>query len=129
MSFAALLTHRVAIVSARETGAEDEYGRPVTIPHTVVDVAAAIQPKTAREMAAISEAGAALGDWTIYTLPRAINAGEHIVHDSSDCPVPESADIPDARFELVGVRNAAGLGHHLELDAKLVGPIAGVAGS
>ena len=38
-------------------------------------------------------------------------------------------DYPTARFEVTGVRNAAGRGHHLEVDARLIGVATGVEGS
>lgn len=123
------LTHIVHLVRDVDAGSDDEYGQPVTVEEVGEDFRAAIQPKTAREIALISQAGAAIGDWTIFLLPRVVTPADKVIHESSACPVREGADLPDATFELTGVRNAAGLGHHLELDARLVGSPVGVAGS
>lgn len=130
MSFRSLLRHVVHIERDVDSGTEDDYGQSVTVPSVGEDFRAAIQPKSIREVALLSQAGATVGDWTIYALPRQVSTGDRIVHESSTCPVPETADLPDATFELSGIRNAAGLGHHLEIDARLTGSAsAGVAGS
>jgi hypothetical protein len=123
------LNHVVHLERDETTGTEDDYGHAVTAPATGEDFRANIQPKSAREVALLSQAGAAIGDWTIFTLPRLIVPADKVIHDSSTCPVAEAADLPDATFELTGVRNAAGLGHHLEIDARLVGSPTAVAGS
>ncbi len=123
------LTHVVHLVRDVTTGTDDEYGQPTTTLDVGEDFRAAIQPKSAREIALISQAGAAIGDWTIFLLPRVVTPADKVIHESEVCPVREEADLPDATFELTGVRNAAGLGHHLELDARLIGSPVGVAGS
>jgi hypothetical protein len=124
-----LLNHVVHLERDVDTGDEDEYGHATTAPSIGQDFRAAIQPKSAREVALLSQAGADIADWTIYLLPRDVDTADKIVHVSADCPVREAADLPDATFELSGIRNAAGLGHHLEADARLVGNAAVVAGS
>jgi hypothetical protein len=123
------LNHVVHLERDVDSGTEDEYGHSTTIPSVGEDFRASIQPKSAREVALISQAGAPIGDWTIFLLPRDVDTADKIVHDSSTCPIREAADLPDATFELTGVRNAAGVGHHLEVDARLVGTVAAVAGS
>lgn len=129
MSLQSLLTHTVTIQRFSSSGNpanDDEYGQPVRTPSTLATVKAAIQPKSDREIALTTQAGAALSDYRIYLMPRDITTADAIVHDARDCPM--RPDLPDARFELVGVPDAAGLGHHLEVDAKLVEAV-GVAGS
>jgi hypothetical protein len=84
-------------------------------------VRAAIQPRRRggdREAPLVSEAGVTLSDHVIYMRPTDITTADAIEHDASVCPVLN--DLPTCRFEIVGVPNAAGLGHHLEIDAKLV---------
>lgn len=119
MSFAALLKHVVRIERQVDTGDEDEYLQPVREPELSDPIRAAIQPKNAREVALLSQAGAEVSDHTIYLRPVHLTAADAIVHDASDCPV--EPDIGDVTFQISGIRNASGLGHHLEVDARLVG--------
>ena len=88
---------------------------------------AALQPKDAREMALVSQAGAGVGDWTIFTFPIDLEGADAIWHDQGDCPMTD--DLPHLRFEITGIRNAAGLGHHLEIDARAVQGTQDVTGS
>ena len=124
MSIDRFLTHRVSIVRRVATLDDadalirDDYGHVVTATSTVTGVAVSIQPRSAREVADISQAGAALSDHRIYMLPRDIGTSDVIVHDASDCPM--RTDIPDGRYEIVGVPDAAGAGHHIEIAARLV---------
>lgn len=123
------LTHTVTIEPSTFDGVpgnDDEYGQPDRVPGTPVTVKAAIQPKSDQEIALTTQAGGALADYRIYLLPMSLTTSAAIVHDAQDCPM--RPDLPDARFEIIGVPDAAGLGHHLEVDAKLVQSV-GVAGS
>lgn len=129
MSFDSLLTHTVHIERDADSGAEDDYGHAVTVPETGEDFMAAIQPRTAQEMALVTGSGAPASDHTIFMRPRLLSEADKIVHDSSDCAMPDGADFGDVIFEIKGIRNAVGLGHHLEVDAHLVGASPGVAGS
>jgi len=129
VSFASLLDHTVAIHRDRATTSDDDYGQPVTALEVGELFPAAIQPKGVREVALISQAGAPIGDYTIYCRPRLVVAADAIVHATALCPKPDAEDLPTVRFEVTGVRNAAGRGHHLEIDARLVGLDAGVEGS
>lgn len=133
MAIGRFLVHRVSIVRAGVTlglGSEptfDEYGMPNVTETTVASaVPASIQPKSAREVAAISQAGAAMADHTIYILPRDITTADIVVHDPDACPM--TTDLPDARYQVTAVPSAAGEAHHLEVSAKLVGaPLAAIA--
>lgn len=133
MSFASLLDHRVSLVrqvSVLDTGEPtyDEYNQPITADATIANIPAAVQPKTAREVAAFSQAGVALADYTVFMGLLDVTTADAIVHDPDDCP--KVNDLPSAWFQLVGIRNPTGRGHHLSLDAKLVGsPLAGAVGS
>jgi hypothetical protein len=134
VSFASLLTHTVHIERDGDTGTLDDYGHPVTALEVGEDFRADLQPRSgaemAREVPLMSQGGVAMADWRIYMLPRTVSNADKIVHDSSACGVPEERDLPDATYEIVAVRNAAGRGHHLVIDARLVGhAIEGVAGS
>ena len=121
MSFASRLIHTVHLERDVATGTEDEYGQPVNETEVGENFRAAIQPKTAREVALVTQAGAPFTDTTIFCLPRVMTTADKIVHDASSCPVVAARDLPDGTYELSGIRNAAGLGHHLELDAKVIG--------
>lgn len=129
VSIASRLTHTVTIVRTSSTGDpddDDEFGQPVYSEAVVATVKAAIQPKKAEEVALTTQAGAVVSDHRIYLLPIGITTADAIVHDAQDCPM--RPDLPDARYEVMSVPDAAGLGHHLELEAQLIGGIA-VAGS
>ena len=129
MSFTSLLDHRVYLERDLASGGDDEWGQPVTLTEVSGPFAASIQPKRVREVALISQGGAVIGDYTIFTLPRRIAASDAIIHDETMCPKASEVDYPTLRFEVTGVRNPAGRGHHLEVDASLVGETTGVAGS
>lgn len=121
MSFASLLDHRVYIRRDVDSGAEDGQGQPITVSHRSALFPAAIQPKTVRDVALISSAGVVIGDTTIYVQPRVLTEADAIIHDTALCPKPDEHDLPTGRYELTGVRNETGRGHHLALDAILVG--------
>lgn len=129
MSFDSLLTHTVHIERDVTLGTEDDYGQPETTTEIGEPFKASIQPRSAREMALTTQAGAPVSDHTIFMRTRLLDTADKIVHDSSDCSVAETGDFADVVFEITGIRNAAGLGHHLEVDANLIGASAGVAGS
>lgn len=124
MPIETLLTHRVSVL--RRVGVLDEAGepvldqrgQPVTTDDTRPGVAVAIQPKSAKERAAQHQAGAAVSTHTIYAVDRTITTAGAIIHDPAACPM--TRDLPAGRYELSGTPDAAGVGHHLELDAVLV---------
>ena len=128
MPIGSLLTHRVSIL--RRTSELDANGEPVVDADSVPVVtetldpgyAAAIQPKRSQERAAVSEAGVTTLTHTIYMTERSITAADAIIHDPDACPL--TVDLPAGRYEIEGPpRDAAGLGHHLEIDAVLTGPV------
>lgn len=129
MSFDSLLTHTVHLERDVDTGSDDGYEVATTTVAVGQSFKAAIQPRTAREIAAATQAGAPLSDFTIFMRARVLTTGDRIVHDTADCALADVADYQDAWFEITGIRNAAGLGHHLEVDARLVGATGSVEGS
>lgn len=117
------LTHRVSIVRHTDTLSEDDYGQPIRTTDTLASlVPAAIMPKSDRELANVSEAGAALSDHKIYMLPRDITTADRIVHEAGVCPMV--VDLPDGVYEITGVPSASGAGHHLEIDAHRIDGVA-----
>lgn len=121
MSFDSLLTHTVSLVRRLDLELDDEYGQATTVETVVATVAAAIQPRSetaTSETGSVGQAGPALMDTRIFLRPLEISTGDYVVHDAAACG--ESNDLPDGRYELVGTPHAAGLGHHMELDARLI---------
>lgn len=125
MSFGDRLIHDLTIERPEHLllGGEeelDDYGQPVREFITLASVKGLPQPKGAREKALISQAGVALSDYTVYLFPTDLTNADRIRHTAAECGVVD-ADLPDAIFELTGYpRNAAGVGHHLEVDCRLV---------
>jgi hypothetical protein len=101
-------------------GADDEYGQPTRTYQTLSTVRGLPQPKSLREMAAVHQAGSIVGDWTVFLNPTDLDAADRIVHDPALCGAVN--DLPAGVLEPTGVRNAAGVGHHLEVDARWVDP-------
>lgn len=126
VSIGARLTHTVTVVRGSSSGDpddDDEYGQPVETEATHATVKAAIQPLSVdRETLLTTQAGATSADHRIYLLPMDITTADAIVHEAQACPL--RPDLPDARYEITAVPDAAGLGHHLEVEAKLIGGIA-----
>lgn len=125
MISARFLNHRVSIlrqvVTTDELGDDvlDDYGQPTATTDTIAtDVAAGIQPLRMREIAALHEAGAVLSDTRIYMQGVSPRSSDAIYHDPAACP--QDPDLPEATYNVVAVPDAAGAGHHLEIDAKLV---------
>lgn len=121
MSFAALLTHPLAIVtpSIPDPDDVDEWGVPArttSVEYVNGLVQPLVQPRTGREMTASHQAGTELSSHTIFLLPRNIGQGAWI------------RDEPDAgrRFDITGVRSFEyGSAPHLEVDVKVVGSTEG----
>lgn len=85
------------------TATFDDYGQPVTAETTVATVAGRIAPRSAREVALLSQAGAVVSTHTGYLWPLAgLDTGCWI----------ESGGV---RYDITGMSDAAGAGHHLEL--------------
>jgi hypothetical protein len=118
VSFAGLLVHPLAIVTPviPDPDNVDEYGQPVQTTPDVDQVMGMVQPKTAREIAQVNQAGAEFSDHTIFLLPRRI-PGDAWIRDDPDA---------GRRFDIVGVRSFEfGSAPHLEVDVKLVGSTEG----
>jgi hypothetical protein len=86
----------------------DEYGQPVTTVATVATVKGLIQPRGAREIALASQSGAVIGSHVGYLRPLAALG--------TDCWI----ELGGARYDILSMPDAAGLGHHLELALQAV---------
>jgi len=109
MGFDDRLLHSLVIERATE-GAADEYNQPARTYEAFAEVRGLVQPKTVREVALVSQAGAVVSTHTIYLRPTDLREADRIRFDPDD----------GRRYEVVGVRDAAGLGHHFEVDARMV---------
>ena len=109
MSFDALLVHRLAVERAT-SGTLDAYGQPARTYATLATFRGRIEPKSAREVAALSGAGAVVSDHTLYARPRDLRESDRIRFEPADGRL----------FEITGIRDSAGAGHHLTVDLTLI---------
>lgn len=109
MSFDDQLIHRLVIERATD-GAVDEYNQPSRTWAALAAVPGLVQPKTVRELAQLNEAGAVVSTETIYLRPTDVLESDRIRFDPDD----------GRRYQIDGIRDAAGRGHHLELDCRMV---------
>lgn len=108
MSFDDLLRHTLVVKRNAAGGTFDDYGQPVTTPTTVATVAGLIQPRRAQEVALASQAGAVIGDHVAFMWPLSgLDTGCWI----------ESGGV---RYDILSMPDAAGQGHHLELELRAV---------
>jgi len=125
MAIATRLTHRVTLirrVAVLEDGEPvlDEDGHAERTESRTTGIAVAIQPLSTKERAAQHQAGVTVSTHRIYALPQTISSADVVEHDPDACPM--SLDLPLVRYEINSTPDAAGLGHHLEIDATEIGP-------
>ena len=108
-------SHSLAIVTPTDdVGTEtDEYGQPVPGEPTVTLVSGLIQPKSAREVALISQGGAQVSDHTVF-----LASGAPVENRSYIRYQPDDND----RYEVMGIRdfNYGTTNDHLEVDCRRV---------
>ena len=109
MSFDQLLIHTLAVERAT-SGALGPYGQPSRTFTTLATFRGRLEPKSAREVAALHGAGAVVSDHILRTQPRDLRASDRIRFEPDD----------GRRFEITGIRDPAGSGHHLTIDLTLV---------
>lgn len=110
MSFDSQLIHSLIIERATD-GAVDEYNQPSRTWTTLSEVPGLVQPKTAREVAQLNQAGAVVSTYSIYLRPTEIQPADRIrVVD----------DGVAGTYEVDGIQNQAGRNHHLRADARMV---------
>lgn len=109
-------------IERASSSAEDDYGQPVTAYATLADVPGLIQPRTQREVALASQAGAAVGDHVIFLARRDLTAADRIrdITDSETGPLYQVVGIRDFHFGALA---------HLEVDARRVTSDAVAVGS
>ena len=120
-----LLRHTIAVVNPNGTpGTLDpeggDYGKPAGGETVRGTFAGLVQPRSGRERLAIAASGLAVGTYRIFLEEAAIGVvdPDDVLRKSGD---PESDMNGD--YRIVGeVANAAGFGHHLEIDAERIRP-------
>ncbi len=109
MSFEGLLIHKLAVERAT-SGAPDAYGQPSRTYATLATFRGRIEPTSAREVAALSGAGAVVSDAVLRTRPRDLRESDRVRFEPDD----------GQRYEITGIRDMAGAGHHLTVDLRLI---------
>lgn len=116
MSFVSLLRHRadvirqVAVTDGFGDPTYDERGQPITTSATIVPAwPCRIEPRSAREVAQLSQAGPVVADHIVYGQPTDLRTGDRLV--ATD----------DRVFEVMVIDDAGGHGHHFEVQARRVG--------
>jgi hypothetical protein len=105
------LLNSTLVIERVTNGTEDAYGMPAQTWAAYGDpVRGSVQPKSARELAQLSQGGPIASDHTIYVLPTDVQEADRIRFDPDDGRL----------YQVDGVRDAAGVGHHLEIDAHMV---------
>jgi len=100
--------HTLVIKRLAATGAVDGYLQPVMAEVTFATVKGLIQPRSAREVALASQAGAVIGQHVGYIDPLpGLSTHDWIERDG-------------VRFDIVSIADAGGVGHHLELGLQQV---------
>ena len=84
--------------------------QPVSDQVELASVSGLVQPRRVTELLPTDQAEAVRADHVIYLFPTDLEAGDFVFF----------ADDGSRRYEVLGVRDAAGLSHHLEVDARLV---------
>jgi hypothetical protein len=109
MSFEGLLIHSL-VVERATSGALDEYGQPSRTYATLATFRGRIEPKSAREVAQLNGAGVVVSDHTLYARPRDLRESDRIRFEPADGQL----------YEITGIRDSAGAGHHLTVDLTLI---------
>lgn len=106
------LVHALAIVTPTVDGTLDEHGQPVAGEPVVETVDGLIQPRTVKEMALISQAGAELGDHVVFLPLGDYTNAAYIRFDPDD----------GVRYDIVGIRRFeyGTVNDHLEVDCHRV---------
>ena len=101
------LIHTITIERASD-GAADDRGVPAQTWAPSSTAQAWVQPKSARELMQLSQGGPVASTHSIYVDPNAdVTEADRIVFDGST-------------YQIDGIRDEAGYGHHFKVDAHLV---------
>jgi head-tail adaptor len=100
------LPHVVTIERATE-GSIDDRGVPAQTWATLATVDAWVQPKSVREVAQLSQAGPVVSTHSVYLWPTDVTESDRLVYGG-------------ATYQVDGIHDEAGIGHHYRVDAHLV---------
>lgn len=109
MSFDSMLLHTLTIkrnavtLDVNGDPVLGDYSQPVSAPATFATVKGLIQPRSAREIALASQAGAAIGTHAAYLRPLA------------GLTTADWIEMGGERYDLVSISDAGGVNHHYEL--------------
>ena len=106
--------HRVNIVRQAENGPEDELGRAQLWDEQVLEASAWVQPRSVREMEAFSERGVVVGQYVIFVQGATVREADYLV------TLGVGGQTEGQVHRVLGVRDPDGMGHHLEVETKLV---------
>ena len=111
MSFDSLLIHTLAVERAT-SGTLDEYGQPARTYAVLATFRGRLEPKSAREVAQLNQAGVVVSDHTLRARPLDLRASDRIRFEPTD----------GRRFEISGIRDqfGAAVRHHLTVDLTLI---------
>lgn len=109
MSFDGRLVHTLVVKHLVPSGDLDAHGAKISTEETFAeDVRALIQPMTTQEVALVDDGGAVASTHIGYMRPLAgLTTAMWIEHAG-------------VRYDITGIPDAAGLGHHLELPLRAV---------
>ena len=108
MAISSRYRHTLVVKRLTAGATTDAYGQPVTSESTVTSVPGLVQPRSAREVAAASQAGASIGNHVAYLDPLpGLLTGDWL-------------EVDGLRYDILSIADAGGVGHHLELGLRLV---------
>lgn len=108
MSIGDRYRHTLVVKHLVATGTTDTYGQPVTAEATVASVPGLVQPRKGREVTYVTQAGPVVADHYGYCDP--------LASLDAECWL----EVDGIRYDVLHVADAAGLGHHYELDLRRV---------
>lgn len=116
--------HRLVRVSDVPSGSLDpdgeDRGHPATTATDGATYAGWIQPRSSREVASVASDGVNIGSHRIYLEPAALAVLDVDDRLRKDATEP-GADLAGT-YRIIAIRNAAGVGHHVEIDADRIIP-------
>ncbi len=119
MTITGRMIHTLAVERAT-AGAVDDYGQPTLTWASIGNVPGFVVTKTAREVALLSQGGAAVSTLTIgLPIGTDVKPADRLHHDPAACTVAVN-DLADVRYQLSAVRDASGAGIYTRCDAEEV---------
>jgi hypothetical protein len=98
------------VIERAAAGALDDRGVEAQTYTALATVPGWAQPKSVREMSQLSQAGPVTSDWSIYLGLTDVTEADRLRLDPDD----------GRTWEVDGIKDEAGFGHHLKLDCHLV---------